>query len=270
MALVSISHDLYSHGEEVAERVAKQLGVECFSREVIFEAAKKYNVTEEAIQKAVHDAPSFMDRLSASKARHLAMFRAALLRHVESGKGVYHGLAGHFFFLDVPHVLRVRVVACFEARIIERVRRDRVDEETARRELEREDNQRGAWTKKIYGKDYRSPEQYDMTLNLGLMRLDDSINLICHATGMPAYKSAPGQARRLRDLAIAAECEARLLGEFSGVKATSIEGKIRVEVRSPMGREREIADEVRSSCRAIDGVKTVCVGVNDEMEFTGR
>ena len=267
MPIISLSHDAFANGTVIAERVASRLGIECFSREVIIEAAKAYNVDEKIIEKALHDAPRLMERLSSSKERHTAMVRAALLRHLQEGQGVYHGFAGHFFLADVPNVLRIRVVACFEARVREEVRRLKVDEDEARKFLLREDEERGRWTKFMYGKDYRQPEQYDMCLNLGLMPLDDAVEIILAAAAQPAYTSTLGQERRLRDLAIAAECEARLLGEFTGVKASSIEGKMHVSVRGGLGQEGEIAARVREQCKTIKGSASVCVNVNDEAEL---
>lgn len=267
MSIISISHDAFAHGTEIAERVAERLGVECFSREVVLEAAKTYNVDETAIEKALHDAPRLMDRLSSSKERHVAMVRASLLRHLKNGDGVYHGFAGHFFLADVPNVLRIRIVACLEARVREEVRRLRVDEDEARKYLRHEDEERGRWTKHMYGKDYRRPEQYDMCLNLGLMPKDDAVEIILAAAAQPAYTSTLGQARRLKDLAIAAECEARLLGQFTEVKASSIEGKMHVSVRGAMGQEGEIIERVRGECRTIEGSASVCVNVNDKAEL---
>lgn len=263
MSIISISHDAFAHGTEIAERVAKRLGIACFSREVVYEAAKAYNVDEGVIEKALHDAPRLMERLSSSKERHIAMVRAALLRRLQDGEGVYHGFAGHFFLADVPNVLRIRIVACFEARVREEVRRLKVDEEEARRSLRQEDEERGRWTKYMYGTDYRRPEQYDMCLNLGLMPPDDAVEIILAAAKQPAYTSTLGQARRLKDLAIAAECEARLLGEFSGVKASSIEGKMHVMVKGALGQEGEIASRVREQCKTIKGSASVCVNVNE-------
>jgi hypothetical protein len=39
MSVITISRGSYSHGKEIAEKVAQKLGYECISREIILEAA---------------------------------------------------------------------------------------------------------------------------------------------------------------------------------------------------------------------------------------
>ncbi len=46
---------------------------------------------------------------------------AALLKHVQKDNVVYHGLFGHFFLQDIPHVLKVRIVGDLEARVEDEV-----------------------------------------------------------------------------------------------------------------------------------------------------
>lgn len=266
MCIITISRDSYSQGLEIAQKVAERLDLECLGREVVLEAAQAFGVEPTAIEKALHDAPSLMERLSSNKERHVAMFRAALFRHLLKGNVVYHGLAGHFFLAEVPHVLRLRVVADIEERIREEVRREGVDEDTALKYILVEDEERAKWAKHLYGVDYRHPEQYDMCLNLGVLRVKDAVDIIVGTARMSPFQATPAQACRLKDLAMAAECEARLLQNFRKVKASSIEGKMRVEVPGALGQEKSIADIVRKECRAINGTVSVCVGVQEDIE----
>lgn len=265
MPLIAISRDSYTHGNEIAQKVAQRLGLECLSREVILEAAEEFHVPERDIERALHDAPSILERMSSRKERHLAMFRAALFKHLIKGDTVYHGLAGHFFLAEVPHVLRVRVVADIEERVAEEMRREGLDDKTARKRIEREDDERARWTKYLFCQDYRHPEQYDLCLNLGVLSVDDAVEVIAAAAARPTFQDSPGQARRLRDLAVAAEAEARLLGRFRRVRASSIEGKVRVEVQGDVSTEHEVAEKVREHICGLSGAVSVCVGVDDEM-----
>ena len=272
--IITISRDTYAHGSKIAQKVAERLGAMCLGREVVMAAARNYDVPEDHIHKALHDAPSFLERLSATKQRHVAMFRAALFRSIleqlEHGGVVYHGLAGHFFLAEVPHVLRVRVVADIEERIREEVRREGVDEDTALKYLLQEDEERARWAKHLYGVDYRHPEQYDLCLNLGVLSVDDGVEILTNAAKLPPFGARPAhvraQVRRLSDLALAAEAEARLLGEFRKVHATSIEGKMHVGVKAPLDHERDVADKVRNRCSSINGTVSVCVNVSEDLE----
>jgi hypothetical protein len=64
MAIITISRGSYSKGKQIAEKVAKTLGYECISREVLLEASKEFNIPEVKLIRAVHDAPSILSRFA--------------------------------------------------------------------------------------------------------------------------------------------------------------------------------------------------------------
>ena len=122
MPVITISRGSYSRGKDVAEKLAKQLGYDCISREVILEASEQFNIPQLQLLKAVRDAPSILDRYRFGKERYVAYVRAALLRRVQRGDLVYHGFAGHFFLQQIPFALNVRILAGTEDRLQEVVR----------------------------------------------------------------------------------------------------------------------------------------------------
>jgi hypothetical protein len=64
MAIITISRGSYSKGKQIAEKVAKALGYECISREVLLEASKEFNIPEVKRVRAIHDAPSILSRFA--------------------------------------------------------------------------------------------------------------------------------------------------------------------------------------------------------------
>jgi hypothetical protein len=58
MAIITISRGSYSHGKEIAEKVAKKLNYDIISREVLIEASRQFNVPEVKLLHAIKDAPS--------------------------------------------------------------------------------------------------------------------------------------------------------------------------------------------------------------------
>ena len=122
MSIVIISRGSFSHGKEVAEKLAENLGYECVSREIILEASKHFNIKELKLIRAIHDAPSLLDRFTHGKERYVTYVREALLHRLQKDNVVYHGLAGHFFVRDIPHVLKVRIIADLEDRVAEKVK----------------------------------------------------------------------------------------------------------------------------------------------------
>ena len=82
--------------------------------------------------RALHDAPSVLERFTYGKERYLTYIESAFLRHAQKDNIVYHGLAGHFFLKGVQHVLKVRVLADIEDRIRFEMEREKIQRDEAR------------------------------------------------------------------------------------------------------------------------------------------
>ena len=117
MAIITISRGTFSGGQILAEAVAEKLGYHCIARETLAEAAKQYGVAEEKLSKALSQKSGFLEHLTSERIHYLAYFRATLFKEVRDAKVVYHGHVGNLLLKEVPHVLRVKVIANMGFRI---------------------------------------------------------------------------------------------------------------------------------------------------------
>ena len=145
MAIITISRGSYSKGKEVAERAAELLGYSCISRDLLVEASEQFNIPEIKLVRALHDAPSILERFTYGKEKYLAYVESAFLKHAQKDNMIYHGLAGHFFLTGVQHVLKVRVLADIEDRVRLETEREKIQPEEARHVLVKDDQERRQW-----------------------------------------------------------------------------------------------------------------------------
>ncbi len=195
MSIVTISRGSYSRGSEVAHKVAEALGYECLSRDILIEASEIFNIPEIKLVRAIHDAPSILERFSHGKERYVAYIRAVLLRNVQKDNVVYHGLAGHFFLQGIPHVLKVRIIADMEDRVREEMKRENLTEEKARYLLKKDDDERRKWSLTLYGIDTWDPGLYDIVLKIKRLTVDDAVKIVLDALKLPCFQSTPESQR---------------------------------------------------------------------------
>jgi cytidylate kinase len=207
MSIITISRGTYHRGREVAEKLAQKLGYACISREILLEASEDYNVPEIKLIRAIQDAPSILDRLTRQKEKYVAYIRAALLKHVQKDNVVYHGLFGHFFLQDIPHVLKVRIVGDLEARVADEVKREGIPAEKAREIIMRDDEERRKWAQYLYGADAWDATLYDLVLHLKAISVDDAVNIISNVAGLPGFQTTPESQQAIDSLVEAARME---------------------------------------------------------------
>ena len=218
MAIITISRGSYSHGKEVAEQVADRLGYDCISREVILEASDIFHVPELKLMRAIHDAPSIIERLGDKKQKYIAYIQKTLTGMVQKDNVVYHGLAGHLLLQTIKHALKVRVVADFDDRVSLEMQREGTDEATARELIGRDDAERRKWTLSLYGVDPWNTLLYDVVIRIGTFTVADAIDLICRTASLEQFKATRESQQKMDDLALACQVKAMLIDEFPEVK----------------------------------------------------
>jgi hypothetical protein len=261
MSIITISRGSYSRGKEVAEKLAQALNYECISREIILEACGQFNIPELKLIRAIHDAPTILDRFSSGKERFLAFFRAALLKHVQADNVVFHGLAGHFFLQKISHVLKVRISADLEDRVREEMKRENISADEARMILVTDDDQRRKWGLQIYGIDTWNPLLYDIVLHIGNMQVDHAVSIILHALTQPCFQTTAESQHRLDDLSLAAQIEAALVKDFPKVTADARNGEVYVSVRGSLVDEKMLTAKVKRLAQRVGGVKSIFVNI---------
>jgi cytidylate kinase len=255
MSIVTISRGSYSRGKEVAEKVAEELGYECIARDVIIEASKEFNVPEVKLVRAIHDAPSIFDRIVYGKEKYVAYFKAALLKRLQKGNVVYHGLAGHFFLKGVSHVLKVRIIADIEDRVKLEMEREGISRKEALRILKSDDEERRKWSKHLYGIDTWDPNLYDLVIHIRKITADDAVDIICHAVGLKHFQVTPESQGAMDDLVAAAEVQAALIELRPDVQVSVHDGVVHVQTEGSGSQEEELLHKMEDIAKKVPGVK---------------
>ena len=207
MSIITISRGSYYRGREVAEKLAQKLGYECLSRDILLEASEEFNIPEIRLIRAIKDSPSILNRLTHQKERYVAYIRAALLKHVQKDNVVYHGLFGHFFLQDIPHVLKVRIVADLEDRVADEVKREGISEAKAREIIVKDDEERRKWALHLYGADWWDATLYDLVIHLKSITVDDAVSLLCHMVQLPGFQTTLESQEAINNLVEATKME---------------------------------------------------------------
>ncbi len=211
MAIITISRGSYSRGKEVAEALAQRLGYSCVSRDILLETCEEFSIPEIKLVKALHDAPSILERFSHGKERYISYFRAAFLNHMVKDNVVYHGLAGHFFLKDIAHVLKVRIIANMEDRVKEEMKRENCSEEEARYLLKKDDDERHRWSLSLYGKDTWNCNLYDMVLHIDAMTVEDVVDVLVGVIEKGRFNATPQSIELLKTQALLANIHAKIV-----------------------------------------------------------
>jgi len=258
MAIITISRGSYSKGKEVAEKVAQKLGYQCYAREVILRASKEFNIPEIKLVKAIHDAPSILEKFSYGKEKFIAYFQAALLQCLVRDNVVYHGLAGHFYVRGVSHVLKVRIIADMKDRIQIVMDREKISSsESALAVIKKDDHERREWSRHLYGIDTSDPSLYDLVIRVRKMSVEDAADVICHAVGLETFKTTFESQKAMEDLVLASEVKTTLLELKPDIQVFARDGVVTLGASVQIMKDPDLVREMEKITGSIPGVKGV-------------
>ena len=267
MPIITISRGSYSKGKEVAERVAERLGYECISREILVEASDHFNIPEIKLVRALHDAPSILERFTYGKEKYLAYIESAFLDRVQHDNVVYHGLAGHFFLRDVGHVLKVRILADIEDRVRLEMEREQISREQALFILKKDDQERRQWSIRLFGADSWDPSLYDLVIHVKKITIDDAVDTVCRTAQLGQFRTTMESRNSLNDLVMAARVKAELIDMCPNVRVTGQDGTIHVDTDARAIEAPKLATRLKRLAKKVPGVKEVRIEVGPMVTF---
>jgi cytidylate kinase len=256
MSIITINRGSYSRGKEVAEKLALKLGYECISRDILLEASDEFNIPEIKLIRALHDPATVLERFRHGKDRYISYLYAALLQHVRKDNIVYHGLAGQFFLRDIPHVLKVRVIADMKDRVKEEMRRENISAEEALFILKKDDDERRKWALQVYGADTWDSRLYDIVLHIGRLTVDNAVDILFDTAQKPNFQTSTESRQLVDDLALSATVKAALSEIAPKIKTAADHGKIHI---SNLDNETGSKDEaqIKTIAMQVEGVEEV-------------
>jgi cytidylate kinase len=262
MPVITISRGSYSRGKEIAEKVAAKLDYDCISRDLLLEVSKEHNIPEIKLVHAIHDAPGILARLNHKEEKYIAFIKSALLNHLKEDNVVYHGLAGHFFVKDVPHALKVRVLADMEDRVRLEMERKGIDADAARRMLGKDDEERRKWSQRLYGIDTVDPSLYDLVVHIKQLTVDDAVDMICGCVSKEQFKTTPESQRLIEDLALSAAIEKALIDVWTDITVCVDNHTAFIETKAPVRAEEILIKRIRDVAGSFEGISDVKVKYN--------
>jgi cytidylate kinase len=258
MQIICISRGTLTGGKQLAERLAASLGYASLSREDLIEAAVKEGIHVGKIETAMVKRRGFSDRLVLEREHYLAFSRAFLCDRAVEGSLVYHGRTGHLLLPGLDNVLRVRVVADYEYRLMTVMDKLGLDRNKARAYLEDVDEDRRQWTHAMYGASCDDVDLYDVTINLQQFNVDNAAAGLTSIAQLPDFQMTPASRRALENLRLGAKARVLLARNEStysaSFKVTANDGVITVTYQP---QEARVAEAIPKALETLDGYREI-------------
>ena len=215
MAIVTISRECGSGGEEIGKAVARELKYEFVHRSTIYRDIEKHGEKWLKWGTELNEhAPSIWERFDRSFAGYVALVEHCIYEIALKNNVVIMGRGGNWLLQDIPYALRVRIIAPIEDRIRLVSDREGVNRESAEKLLKFSDHERSIFLKRAFHRDWAHVEDYDLIFNTSNMSYDEVVKRIMDEIPAREKQATPEAREKLRRLAMAAKVKADIRIDF--------------------------------------------------------
>jgi len=190
------------------------------------------------------------------------------LQHVQKDNVVYHGLAGQYFLKDIPHVIKVRIIADMEDRVEEEMKRENISAEKALYVLKKDDEERRKWGLQVYGTDTWDSRLYDMVLRVKSLSVDDVVGILSQTAHLATFQATEKSLKMVNDLALACRVQAKIVQIAPSITVTANDGVISFNnADGKMVLAPGLLSELVAISKKVEGVRDVISNIRPASEL---
>jgi cytidylate kinase len=260
MTVIALTQEMGSLAKEVAEQVARDLGLQVMRHEIVDHVASRMHVSKSLINRLREGKAGTIERLRADRASLSVYSTEEVLDVAARGDVVLRGWGATCLLRALPHVVCVRVTRPFEQRVawLQGHHLGSDDLAFAEDEIRRSDRAHAARMHAQFGVTWGDPLLYDLVLNTDRVSVESCALQIAALARRPEFAETEASRAMLQNMALDARVRAALRADEAtkevDVTVASVAGHVVLSGMVLDAEERPAAERV---VQAVAGVAAV-------------
>ena len=260
MAIIVISHQMGAGGPEVGRALAQRLGYHYVDQELLLDAVRRYGLAEEKLSHLDESKPTLFERFDTETRHHITVLQATLLELAELDNAVFMRGGGQWLLRSVAHVLRIRLIAPFEHRVRQWIKRvaEMTGESPSQRAaadfVRRDDAEKSGRMRYLYEVDIADPMLYELIVNTEKLKLEAVVEMLESLVRRPEMQTTEAGRKLVASRALASRVQVALANHPDTrryrITVEAHDGVVTLEGTAALERSVEVA-------RGVPGVRDV-------------
>ena len=261
MAIITISRQVASLGDEIAKSAAGKLGYDCIDKSKMIEVLSAQGFSADDVEKYDEKKPSIWHRFSERRKKILHLMQAAVYDFAARQDVVIVGRGSQVLLKGFPGILHVRVMAPDETRLQRLMAQHGCTEKVADQIMLRSDKNSAEFISAYFNADWEDHNLYDLIINTRTMSLETGAKLIKDTVCAEEFKEKSQPAmEKLLDLALTRKATAAL-SDIAGLDISNLRIENGVADISGLARSDAIKESCHNAVSSIKGIKEVHIKI---------
>jgi cytidylate kinase len=216
MAIVTISQQVGSGGAEIGLALAERLGYCFVDHERFLERTQRYGLDANRLWHLEEEPPSLFERFDHETRRYIAVIQTVLFEIAAEDRAVVVGRGGQWLLRDVPHAVRLRVIAPSAFRVEELTSAlsshggERMSTHLAGQLVHRDDTQKLKRMRYLFNVDLNDAALYHLVVNTAGLTRPAVVDLTLSLVGQPSFATTDHGRCMVADRLLASRVEVAL------------------------------------------------------------
>ena len=260
MAIIVLSTQMGAGGPEIGMALGKKLGYRYVDQELLQDAGRRYGLAEDRLSQLDESKPTIFERFDAETRHHITVLQTTLLELAELDNAVFMRGGGQWLLRGVPHVVRVRLIAPFEHRVKQWIKRVAVmtgetpNQRAAADFVRRDDTDKGGRMRYLYEVDINDPMLYELIVNTERLGYEATAEMIESLARRPEIATTEMGRKLVASRALASRVQVALATNPETrryrITVEAQDGVVTLEGTAALDRAVEVA-------RSVPGVRDV-------------
>ncbi len=260
MAMIVISHQMGAGGPEIGMTLAQRLGYRYVNQELLLDAARRYGLAEDRLSHLDESKPTLFERFDTETRHHITVLQTTLLEFAELDNAVLMRGGGQWLLRGVPHALRVRLIAPFEHRVKQWIKRtaEMTGETPTHRAaadfVRRDDSVKAGRMRYLYELDLADPNLYELIVSTERLHHEAVVEMLAGLVRRPELATTEAGRKMVASRALASRVQVALAihpeTRRYRISVEADDGVVTLEGTAALDRAVEVA-------RTVSGVRQV-------------
>ncbi len=271
MAIISIFSASYCNGHKIAEKAAEKTGYSIINEQLIDETGYRFNISKEKLAAVLDGQISFFNNLTHEREKILARIKLVLAEILKKDMLIYHGFASHLLSRNIPHILRVCLLANTDYRIKSAMQRDGISEKKAANIIHKNDEKIAIWVEDLAAASPWDESLYDMIIPMDKSSIDEAVNVIIENVNKDALKRTPESEKIHDDFILSSKVNLELVDNgYFDLDVKSNNSDITVSLKEFVVRFEHMKEKLMKIIQPVPDVRNVEIKMSPEAHVPSR
>ncbi|MBN2539011.1 MAG: cytidylate kinase family protein [Deltaproteobacteria bacterium] len=239
MSVITISRQMGSLGEEIAQEVSGKLQYEYLDRDGIEQGLTTHGLAVPEVEKFDEKSLHFWVKWQIQGQKFFHAMQTVIYEAARRDNVVIVGRGGQVLLKGIPGVLHVRIIAPLQDRVRRLAVQRGGNEKELLRILKQSDRDSVGFIRTFFDVDWENADLYDLTINTRDLSVDVAVDMILSVVpAVDAMKDIQRSRERLDDLILQQKVETVLLTEnISDIRVEVAKGVVTLGGSAPSSLE---------------------------------